>query len=247
MHKWSFSEIISPNLLPALNEKIQAAVDKSECGKVNGERPKLHIVPLDDKSRAALHFPTVKRGGLQQDSSAGKESACNAGDPSSTPGSGRSPGEGKGYSLQYSGLEKPMDSPWGRKESDTTERLSLTHKERCCQWSVKRGDDRGWVLLPETSVCSVRWCAVRAVRALCALCVLCVPWCAVRRGHCVRCVCAGALCVLWALCGCCVCCVRAGALCALCVSCVRDVCAVSAVGSVGTVCTLVRCGRCGRW
>ena len=38
-------------------------------------------------------------------SSAGKESTCNAGDPSSIPGSERSPGEGKGYPLQYSGLE----------------------------------------------------------------------------------------------------------------------------------------------
>ena len=36
------------------------------------------------------------------DSSAGKESTCNAGDPGSIPGSGRSLGEGKGYSLQYS-------------------------------------------------------------------------------------------------------------------------------------------------
>ena len=35
-------------------------------------------------------------------SSAGKESACHAGDPSSIPGSGRSPGEGMGYPLQYS-------------------------------------------------------------------------------------------------------------------------------------------------
>ena len=35
-------------------------------------------------------------------SSVGKESACNAGDPSLIPGSGRSPGEGKSYSLQYS-------------------------------------------------------------------------------------------------------------------------------------------------
>ena len=35
-------------------------------------------------------------------SSAGKESACNAGDPGLTPGSGRSPGEGIGYPLQYS-------------------------------------------------------------------------------------------------------------------------------------------------
>ena len=38
--------------------------------------------------------------------SAGKESACNAGDLGSTPGLGRSPGEGKGYPLHYSGLEK---------------------------------------------------------------------------------------------------------------------------------------------
>ena len=39
------------------------------------------------------------------DASVGKESACNAGDPGSIPGLGRSPGEGKGYPLQYSGLE----------------------------------------------------------------------------------------------------------------------------------------------
>ena len=41
--------------------------------------------------------------------SAGKESACNAGDLGSIPGLGRSPGEGKGYLLQYSGLENSMD------------------------------------------------------------------------------------------------------------------------------------------
>ena len=37
-----------------------------------------------------------------------------------------SPGEGKGYALQYSGLENSMGSPWGRKESDTTQPLSLS-------------------------------------------------------------------------------------------------------------------------
>ena len=41
--------------------------------------------------------------------SAGKESACNAGDLGVIPGLGRSPGEGKGYPLQYSGLENSMD------------------------------------------------------------------------------------------------------------------------------------------
>ena len=39
----------------------------------------------------------------------GKESACNAGDPSSIPGSGRSSGEGNGNPPQYSGLENPRD------------------------------------------------------------------------------------------------------------------------------------------
>ena len=42
-------------------------------------------------------------------SSDGKESACNEGDPGLTPGSGRSPGEGNGYPLQYSCLENSMD------------------------------------------------------------------------------------------------------------------------------------------
>ena len=42
-------------------------------------------------------------------SSGGKESACNAGDPGSIPGLRRSPGEGNSYPLQYSGLENSMD------------------------------------------------------------------------------------------------------------------------------------------
>ena len=41
--------------------------------------------------------------------SAGKESTCNVGDLGSIPGLGRSPGDRKGYPLQYSGLENSMD------------------------------------------------------------------------------------------------------------------------------------------
>ena len=41
--------------------------------------------------------------------SAGKETACSVGDLGSIPGFGRSPGEGKGYPLQYSGLENSTD------------------------------------------------------------------------------------------------------------------------------------------
>ena len=54
--------------------------------------------------------------------SVGKESTCNAGDLGSIPGLGRSPGEGKGYPLQYSGLKNSMDyRPWSSKESDMKE------------------------------------------------------------------------------------------------------------------------------
>ena len=45
---------------------------------------------------------TFKEDSVFPGSSAGKESACNTGDPGSIPGSGRSPGEGIGYPLQYS-------------------------------------------------------------------------------------------------------------------------------------------------
>ena len=51
---------------------------------------------------ASLNFGTPPLPPGFPDSSAGKESTCNVGDPSSIPGSGRSPGEGIGYPLQYS-------------------------------------------------------------------------------------------------------------------------------------------------
>ena len=59
-----------------------------------------------DDSRSKSN--SVKHWGFP-DSSVGKESACNAGDLGSVRGLGRSPGEAKGYSLQYSGLENSMD------------------------------------------------------------------------------------------------------------------------------------------
>ena len=62
------------------------------------------------------------------DGSDGKESACNARDSGSIPGSGRSPGEGNGNPIQYYCLENSMEKgTWratvhgGGKESDTTE------------------------------------------------------------------------------------------------------------------------------
>ena len=59
----------------------------------------------------------------------GKASVYNAVHLRWIPGSGRFPGERNGSPLQYSCLENPMDGeawcPWGRKESDTTERLNF--------------------------------------------------------------------------------------------------------------------------
>ena len=59
----------------------------------------------------------------------GKKSTCNAGDLGLIPGLGRSPGEGKGYPVQYSGLENSIDcmvhGSIGHKELDMTKQLSL--------------------------------------------------------------------------------------------------------------------------
>ena len=68
------------------------------------------------------------------DGSDGKESSCNAGDPGSILGSGRSPGEGNGYPFQYSCLKNFMrrGNWWaivhgGHKELNMTEQLTLSH------------------------------------------------------------------------------------------------------------------------
>ena len=74
---------------------------------------------------ATLGFP----GG-----SDGKESACKAGDPGSIPGLGRYLREGNGNPLQYYCLEDFHGqrslvgySPWGLKESNTTEWVTIQH------------------------------------------------------------------------------------------------------------------------
>ena len=69
----------------------------------------------------------------------GKDFTCNAGDLGSIPGLGRYPGEGNGNPLQDSCLENSKDraawqatvSPWGRRDSGTTERLTHTHTFMC--------------------------------------------------------------------------------------------------------------------
>ena len=71
--------------------------------------------------------------------SAGKQSAFSAGDLDAIPGLGRSPGDGKGYSLQYSGLENSMDCIVHRVAKSQT-RLSDFHPPRelksCMRWGT---------------------------------------------------------------------------------------------------------------
>ena len=72
-------------------------------GKSHGLRSPVGYSPWGRKesdTTEPLHFTC---------GSAGKESSCNAGDLCLIPGLGRSPGEGKGYPLQYSSLENSMD------------------------------------------------------------------------------------------------------------------------------------------
>ena len=76
-------------------------------------------------------------------SSVGKESACSAGDPGSIPGLGRSPGEGNGNPSPVSLPGKSPGqrslvgcSPWGCKESGTTERLTLTYLNTLTEFKI---------------------------------------------------------------------------------------------------------------
>ena len=68
--------------------------------------------------------------------SAGKESTCNLGDLGLIPGLGRSPGEGKGYPLQYCGLENSMDCKH--------EKEWLMPNSVCCFSLGKKDGKRDW-------------------------------------------------------------------------------------------------------
>ena len=91
---------------------------------------------MQDGNINSINFTGLLResNDLLYGGSDGKESTCNAGDLGSIPGLGRSPGGGLGNPLQYSCLENPHRqrslvsySPWGHKESNTTELLSTAH------------------------------------------------------------------------------------------------------------------------
>ena len=88
--------------------------------------------------------------------SAGKEFVCNAGDLGSIPGLGRSPEEGKGYPLLYSGLENSMDciihgvTKIRTQLSDFLYIYIYTTSSFICQWTIE--------LLPCLGYCKWYWC-----------------------------------------------------------------------------------------
>ena len=84
-------------------EAVGGTIRTSACDKMAGQEFTSHR--LQTQSSFNFTYRMGFTGG-----SAGKESYCNVGDLGLIPGLGRSPGEGKGYSLQYSGLENSMDS-----------------------------------------------------------------------------------------------------------------------------------------
>ena len=92
------------------------------------------------------------------DSSVGKESTCNAGDPGLIPGSGRSPGAGIGYPLQYSWAclvaqlvnnLPAMQETWVRSlgREDTPEKGKATHSS-ILTWRV-HGITKSWTQLSD--------------------------------------------------------------------------------------------------
>ena len=87
-----------------------------------------------------------------------KESSCNVGNPSSIPGSERSPQEGNGHPLRYSLLEKSVttgslvsSSLWGHKKSDRIEWLILSLS--CLKWFECKHKKKNLIFVPETSFC----------------------------------------------------------------------------------------------
>ena len=84
--------------------------------------------------KLSLTLPKAACLRITRSGSAGKESACNEGDLGWTPGLGRSPGEGNGYPLQYSGLETCMDCiVHGVAKSDSTTFTSLSGLDQSFQ------------------------------------------------------------------------------------------------------------------
>ena len=115
LSKFSLSQGISASITNLLDPAIWVSL----IAQLVKNLPAMQEIPVwslgweDPLERDRLPTPVFL--GFPCDS-AGKEATYNAGDLGSIPGLGRSPGEGKGYPFQYSGLKNSMDySPRGHK------------------------------------------------------------------------------------------------------------------------------------
>ena len=97
--------------------------------------------------------------------SAGKESTCNAGDLGSIPGLGRSPEEGKGYPLQYSGLENPH----GQRSREGTVHGVAKSQTWLSDWSDLIWSDKKKLVKVKVQI-------VQSDLTLCWPCELYSPW-----------------------------------------------------------------------
>ena len=102
-------------------------------------------------------------------SSAGEESTCIAGELGSIPVLGGSSRKGKDYSLQYCCLENSMDFPWGHKELDTPEWLSLHISYIIVNLELKKISKYKWLV-----ILSVFTRVLEAFPFYSFYCVLCV-------------------------------------------------------------------------
>ena len=90
---------------------------------------------------------------LKLNGSDGKVSVCNARDPGSIPGLGRSPGEGNGSPLQYSCLENPMDLEPGRLPSMGSQSWTWLRNFTFHRLYVENVLGAKWAIVKETYAC----------------------------------------------------------------------------------------------
>ena len=148
-------EMSRPNLIEAslMAQLVKNPQVDSWAGKIRWRRDRL-------PTPVFLGFPF---------GSAGKESACNVGDLGLISGLGRSPGEGKGYPLQYSGLENSMDckvhavarSQTPLSDFDSLHSLTQSDENLTRGWALLKSEIRSmrktWSCWPQRSNLSLLW------------------------------------------------------------------------------------------
>ena len=107
--RWTFVGKVMSLLFNMLSRLIIAFLPKSKHLLISWLQSPHAVILKPKKIKSFTISPSIRHKVGFPGGSAGKESPSNAGDLGLIPRLGRSPGEGKGYPLQYSGLENSMD------------------------------------------------------------------------------------------------------------------------------------------